>query len=220
MLRSTALLILCCMAGLARAEEPLCRNGVFPSDATSFGIAKVVGAPRTYLRGDTAPCPDDSATCRGRIYVVPGDTMLTHASRGGFVCAFFPGRNGGNAGYVRQDEIAPEPVDRNPALSAWSGTWADGDDTITLRPRGAQLAANGNAYWPSANPSLKERPGGPNLGEMSGTASPKGNTVAFSGKDPNDCRVQLTLLPPFLLAADNMNCGGNNVTFTGVYRKK
>ncbi len=55
---------------------------------------------------------------------------------------------------------------------------------------------------------------------MSGTATPKGYTVVFAGKDPADCRVTLTLLPPFLLAGDNMNCGGMNVSFTGVYRKR
>jgi hypothetical protein len=219
--RLTVLPILCCsLASLAaHADEAMCRNGSF-ADGTSFGLAKVVGARRTYLRSDTAPCPDDSTACRGQSYVVPGDTVLTGTSRGGFVCAFYPGKRGGSAGYVRQTEIAAQPAEANPALSAWAGNWADGDDTISLRVRGSQLAATGNAYWPSADPSLKERPGGPNLGEMSGTAAPNGNTVVFAGKDADDCRVQLTLLPPYLLASDNSNCGGANVRFDGVYRKK
>ena len=219
-MRLTVLLILCCgMPSLACADEAMCRNGLF-ADSPPFGVAKVTGAPRTYLRSDTAPCPDDSAACRGQSYVVPGDTVLTGASRAGFVCAFYPGKRGGSAGYVRQTEVAAQPLDANPALSAWAGNWADGDDTISLRVRGSQLVATGNAYWPSADPSLKERPGGPNLGEMSGTAAPNGNSVVFAGKDSDDCRVQLTLLPPYLLASDNSNCGGANVRFDGVYRKK
>ncbi len=210
----------CTLPGLAHAADPpMCRNGNFPAQGTAFGLAKVVGAPRTYLRSDTAPCPGETAACLGRVYVVPGDTVLTGAANGAYVCAFFPGKGGGSAGYVRPDEIAAQPVPAAPPL-AWAGEWRDGDDSITLRANGTRLVAKGDAFWPSANPSLKERPGGPNLGEMSGTAEPKDNHVVFAGKDADDCRVELTLLPPFLLAHDNQNCGGMNVSFTGVYRRK
>jgi len=75
-------------------------------------------------------------------------------------------------------------------------------------------------YWPSANPPSKDWPGGPHVGDMSGAAAPQGNTVVFGSLEPTDCRVTLTLLPPFLLAVDNMNCGGANVTFNGVYRQR
>jgi hypothetical protein len=34
-------------------------------------------------------------------------------------------------------------------------------------------------------------------------------------RNSTDCRVSLTVVPPYLLAADNMNCGGMNVSFTG-----
>jgi len=217
-----ALLALTCgLSGPARAADTaMCRNGSFPAQEAAFGWAKVVGAPRTYLRSDTPPCPDDSAVCRGRTYVVPGDTLLTGAASGSYVCAFFPGKNGGSAGYVRQDEIAPGPLIAITPLAAWTGEWRSGDNSIALRADGPRLTASGSAYWPSANPSLKERPGGPNLGEMSGTAIPQGNTVVFAGQDPSDCRVTLTLVPPFLLAVDNANCGGMNVSFTGVYRRR
>jgi hypothetical protein len=224
MLRSPTivLLALCCgLPGLARASDTEdCRNGSFPTQEVVFGLAKVIGAPRTYLRSDTAPCPDESPACRGRVYVVPGDTVLTGAASGSYVCAFFVGGNGGSAGYVRQQEIAPQPVAAPASLAAWAGEWHNGDNRIELRSNGIRLTASGRAYWPSANPSLKDRPGGPNLGDMSGTAIPKANTVVFAGNDPSDCRVTLTLLPPFLLAVDNMQCGGMNVSFTGVYRKR
>lgn len=138
----------------------------------------------------------------------------------GMSASSFRARTAVQAGYVRPVEIAPQPAPAIAALAAWTGAWRDGDDRIALRVDGTVLIASGEAYWPSANPSLQERPGGPNLGEMSGTAAPTGNAVVFAGKDPDDCRVTLTLLPPFLLAADNGNCGGMNVTFTGVYRKR
>lgn len=214
------LLVLCCaIPTLAHADDALCSNGIFSSQGTSFAIARATGAPRTYLRPDAPPCPNETAACLGRTYVLPGDTLLTGFTRGGYVCAFYPGRRGGSAGFVRAEEVAVQPA-THPAIDAWAGSWADGDDTITLRVRGAELAAKGDAYWPSAHPTLSERPYGPNLGEMSGLAAPKGNTVVFADKDKDGCRVNLTLLPPYLLASDNMNCGGHNVSFTGIYRKR
>jgi hypothetical protein len=215
------LFILFAFAYAAHAAEPEpCRNGIFPAQQTIFGLASVVGAPRTYLRSDIPPCPDESVACRGRAYVAPGDTVITGVATSAYVCAFFAGPAGGSAGYVRRDEIAAVSTTQAPWLAAWTGTWQDGDNRIVLRHDGTKLAAKGEAYWPSAHPSARDRPGGPNLGDMAGTAAPTGNTVVFAGDTPDECRVALTLLPPFLLASDNGNCGGTNVSFTGVYRKR
>ncbi len=44
----------------------------------------------------------------------------------------------------------------------------------------------------------------------------------FDVKLPNAgdvCRVKLWRLGSYLVAADNVRCGGMNVTFTGVYRR-
>jgi hypothetical protein len=202
------------------ADTEICRNGIFPRQETTFGLATVIGAPRTHLRSDIAPCPDESTACRGRAYVLPRDTVITGVASRIYVCAFFAGPGGGSAGYVRQDEIAPQPAPANPPLAAWLGTWRDDDNSIALSGDGGKLTANGEAYWPSTHPSAKARPGGPNIGDMGGTAAPTGNTVGFAGDTPDECRVVLTLLPPFLLAADNMKCGGMNVSFSGVYRKR
>jgi hypothetical protein len=185
-----------------------------------FGLARVIGTPRSYLRSDIPPCPDDSTACRGRAYVVPGDTVITGATNGPFVCELFPDRSGGSAGYVRQTEIAPRPAAVGVPLAAWVGEWRNGDNRIVLHADGPRLTAEGDAYWPAANAPYKGWAGRPNVGDMSGTAVPERNIVVFAGDDPDQCRVTLTLLPPFLLAADNKNCGGMNVSFTGVYRKR
>ena len=52
----------------------------------------------------------------------------------------------------------------------------------------------------------------------------RGGPLAISGHratyaDDNLCELELTLLPDFLLIADNHKCGGVNVTFSGVYRR-
>src|SRR3954452_7724575 len=102
-LPSIAIALLCGFSSHTRAADPvLCRNGSFAAQEATFGLAKVTGAPRTYLRSDMPPCPDDSAGCRGQAYVVPGDTVLTGAASGQYVCAFFPARTGGSTGYIRK----------------------------------------------------------------------------------------------------------------------
>lgn len=202
------------------ADTPECRNGSFPDQQAAFGLAKIIGTSRAYLRSDTAPCPDDSAACRGHAYVVPGDTVVTGMQSGNFTCVLYPGAGGGSAGYLRNDEIAPRPTSLAQPLSGWRGTWRDGDNTIELKIEGAGLTVSGEAFWPSANPSPKLRPGGPNTGELDGTAVPSGNSVTFGGNDPAECRATVILLPPYLLVHDNKNCGGMNVSFTGVYRRR
>jgi hypothetical protein len=207
------------LSGSAYAvDAPQCRNGSFPAQEVKFGLARVIGGPRTYLRSDTGPCPNDAVACRSHAYVVPGDMVLTGITTGAYACVLFPGTPGGSSGYVRRDEIMPEQLPSVIPLTAWKGTWRDGDNTIVLRIHDAGLAVSGEAYWPSAHPSRKFRTGGPNVGDLSGTATPSDNTIVV-GDDPLGCRATLKLLPPYLMVLDNKNCGGMNVSFTGVYRR-
>ena len=59
----------------------------------------------------------------------------------------------------------------------------------------------------------------PHTGAVSGTALLAFNNVVFVDESVADCRVSLTLLPPYLTARGNMRCGEVNVGFTGIYCK-
>jgi len=210
-------------------EAPNCRNGIFVEDGVTYGLAKVTGSDKLSFiedafycdkdkqKGPCPVCPSDDAACKSKSYVLPGDVVIAGRSFKGYRCILY--RNdknvAGSAGYVPEGRLEALPV-AQVAQKDWLGAWRMGDDAITLHARGDKLSARGEAYWPSANPSLKERPGGPNMGEMSGLAAPKGNQVSFVD-DEDECHVNLTLLPPFLLAHDNERCGGMNVRFDGVY---
>lgn len=195
-----------------------CHDG-FPYSGGQYGVATVTAAERAYFYAAAPPCPD-SAGCRMASYVVPGDQVITGPATGSGLCVLYPGETRTVSGVIRQSDLGPaKPATAHPAIGAWAGTWKKGDDQITLRAGTDSVAANGDAYWPSANPPLSERPGGPNIGEMAGTAQPSGNTLVYASSDPNECKVTLTLVSPFLLVEDNNNCGGHNVTFTGLYRR-
>lgn len=209
------------LAASAQAETktaPECRNGLFVEDGFDYALARIKGADNAFFIDDNAPCPNDTPACRTKTYVLSGDLVIAGRAFGPYRCIFYRNQKdfSGSAGYVPETrlEILPKA---DVSEKDWLGEWRMGDDFIKLRKaRDGKLSASGEAYWPSANPSLKERPGGPNTGEMSGTAAPKGTQIGFADEE-DICRVSLTLLPPFLLAKDNGSCGGANVTFSGVY---
>lgn len=198
------------------ADDGSCRNGAFPSEQSGFALARVIGASRLYLLGDTGGCPARGETaCRQRSYVVPGDTLITGRDKDGYRCAFFPNKVGGSAGWVASTRLQPQPLPP-PTLQAWAGDWRDGDDHLVIGVRGGQLHVAGDAYWPSANPTPEVRPYGPNMGQVEALAAPSGDTVAFQDAT---CTLRAHLLGDYLIVADNSECGGMNVRFNGVYRR-
>ncbi len=220
--------LLCAPAVAAPPEAPDCRNGLFPGDGVEPGLARIVGADKAFLREDSVFCQKDAkscpvcpadAACQSKTYVIPADLVITAQSFGGYRCVLYYNRRSGQdyAGYVPEDRLEPQPA-ASLAQGDWTGTWRNGDNSIVLRDKAGKLSAKGDAYWPSKNPSRKAAPGGPHIGEMSGLAAPKGAKVAFEDSE-GECHVDLTLLPPFLLAKDNGNCGGVNVSFNGVYTR-
>ena len=189
------------------------------------------GASRVYFvqGGDVAPgCPALTAVCRARAFVVPGDVVLLSSSDGDYVCASFSNARGGlTTGWLAADSVTEQaPV--KPSAQSWRGHWSapEQDIVIAVTPAGA-LAIKGDATWGGRDPERVRR-GGVNVGDFEATVKPSGDALAFTAGDrtlpfdqgeDTDCRVRLTLRGPYLVAADNNQCGGNNVTFSGIYRR-
>ncbi len=72
----------------------------------------------------------------------------------------------------------------------------------------------GNAFWKGLGDIIR-------IGELDGVAEHKDGALEYSdGNGEFDCRLSMQFATEsFLIVADNMNCGGANVTFSGVYRK-
>jgi hypothetical protein len=113
--------------------------------------------------------------------------------------------------------LRPIAINPNPALSEWIGSWSDeGNPRIRFARRGDGLTVDGEAYWPSPNPSPRQFPGGPNVGSVSEPVRVSGNTARAA-----ECNITFTLLGDMLVAEDpDRSCGGMNVSFTGVYRRE
>ena len=215
--RFTVFTLLTMAATAAHAQDNLCRNGLFPTEAP-FALAEIDGTGRAYFHDDTEDCPwAGGSDCRTRSYLVPGDTVIINRIGEGFACAFYPGKGGGTAGWISSNRLKLLRVENNPQLGAWIGTWSsEGNPELTLTPALGGIHAKGEAFWPG-RPGTTDWPS-IHVGEIDGPIRIVGHIGTYG--DDNDCKVKFTLLGPFLIAGDNAQCGGANVSFSAVYQRQ
>ena len=216
------LLVLCCAAPPAGAQNERgnpanwCRNGAFASDSEEFRLARVKGrkGERAHFYGDEEGCPGPAAKCRQKAYVVPGDEVLVSRAFGDWLCAWYqPARGSETVGWIPAHRLEVSEPEARPPLAAWLGAWGFYNNSLRLSrgKRAGTLRVEGDAGWIGAGP------GNVHVGEVSGAAAPAGNVLTVENEE---CRVTLRLVGPHLVASDNRQCGGANVTFDGVYRRK
>ncbi len=203
----------------ATPDDGFCRNGTFAIENSGFRPAVVQGRGRAWFHGDMDGCPRAGSQCRMRSYLVPGDRVVLGRSQGQFVCTYFAGAKGGTAGWMESSRMKASAVNRQPALTAWAGTWSDdGNPEVTFRVRGRRLSVQGEAYWPGpvlSKEMLEEHPGWPHTGEIGGALTLHGNRAHHG-----ECNVTFHLIGPYIIGSDpDMQCGGMNVSFSGVYRR-
>jgi hypothetical protein len=214
-----------------------CNSAISLAPGAPLGLAKIVGpAPRAFFiksASDAKGCPSEAAACRSRSYVVPGNEVFVGASTGGFVCASFVSSKGlETAGWLPAAAVTGLPAPAHARSDDWLGTWQGNvEQKITIRPGKAKgkLAIAGDATFGATDPERVKR-GGVNVGELAAEAAPRDGALAFTmvengtkpydQGDQYDCRVRMRRFAAYLLVEDNHMCGGNNVSFTGTYRRK
>lgn len=218
------LLLLASCAQVARAQgeggDPAgwCRNGLFAGGSKEFRLARVGGAraARAYFYGDEEGCPGAGAGCRQKAYVVAGDELIVSRSLGDYVCAWYqPARGHETVGWLAAAQLEVSDADASPAPALWLGSWEFYANSLRIT-RGAKagvLRVEGEAFWHGADPQNIH------TGELGGEAAPDGNALSVGGAE-DICRATLRLVGPYLVVDDNGECGGVNVTFDGVYRKR
>jgi len=203
----------------AAEDDGFCRNGAFPTENADFDLAVIKGQGRAYLLSDMDGCPNTSLQCRKSAWsqVVPGDRVVIGRAKGDYVCAYFPKRGGGTAGWVDKARIRQLAANSSPPPSSWIGGWSDeGDPTVQISGRGNDLRIAGRAYWPGPKPQKGWPSGRPHSGRINGKLTVVGNRANY---DDEVCKIDFVLLADLLIASDNDMCGGMNVHFTAVYRR-
>ncbi len=230
----SAVLALACFATPALAQD------CYPWDAMGDPDAATlyeIGEPQVRFLangGDRPGCPSASG-CERTAYLVDGDVVVgVPDDAGDLVCAVYVGgapNYAVTAGWLPADPLAEidEPA---PSLAGLVGRWRYGQFHSIDLQYGADpsaLIVSGDAAYGADDPQ-RVASGGVNIGSIDDVlVRPEDGEVAFTvdwdGKvgpydaDSDFCAVRMWRKGPYLAVTDNFSCGGNNVTFGGVYRQ-
>ncbi len=199
--------------------ENWCRNGVFPRENVEFKLAKIIGKKneKVYFYGDDADCPKNG-DCRLKSYVVPKDEMIVSRTFGSFACSWFQPKKGAETvGWIEVNKLEEIATNSAPELDDWFGEWSYYENSITIGKgeKSGELAIKGDAFWKGLGDNV-------HIGELDHSAKPLRNVLKLGETEEGEfaCKVTMRLVGKFLIVSDNLNCGGVNVSFSGVYLKK
>ena len=140
-----------------------------------------------------------------------GDPVVVNRIEGDWTCGYLVGRKGSGPGWVRSKEIRLVDSDPNPPLAAWAGTWVQGENRIRISTKtSGKLDLEGEAYWHGFGDNVHS-------GEFSAEATPASNHMHV---EDDSCHIDLALIGKYILANDNNSCGGANVRFWGVWKRR
>ncbi|MCA9837516.1 MAG: hypothetical protein KC422_11385 [Trueperaceae bacterium] len=215
MKRLLSLLFLAFLAGVSAQDNPdhWCRNGLFTQTGAAFTLAQVTPlVTRAYFFSDNETCPAND--CQLSSYLIPGDTViLAEHFFADFVCAWYEPENGEETvGWLRQDDLELVAFAAEPTFDEWQGVWKDAENTLVINESffGEGLIIEGQAFWIGLDDTI-------HTGGVFGKSFPTGNKLKLFDLD-YDCELELWLLDSYLIAKDNKQCGGANVTFDGIYQ--
>lgn len=206
-------------AQLEGNPENMCRNGFFPSESENYSLGKIKGkkSERIYFYGDDEKCPNEK-NCRQKNYVIANDEVIVSRKFGNFACAWYQPKKGSETvGWIPLDKLEFINLVQSIGREAWVGKWSYYDSTIeiaaTQKPNGYKIT--GNAFWKGLGDNL-------HIGELDGDAKIVETNLKYGENDTDEyaCKVMMRLAGKFLIVSDSLNCGGANVSFSGVYRKK
>ncbi|HNU07190.1 MAG TPA: hypothetical protein PKO33_05435 [Pyrinomonadaceae bacterium] len=202
-------------AAIAQVEgnpENYCRNGLFAAENGPFSIA-VVTKGRANFFSDDRDCPNGK-NCRLRSYLISGDEVIVARQRDGFACVWYQPKKGSETvGWIEASRLRVRTDDAS--SGSWVGNWTYYDNSIAIGAgsKTGEFVVKGTAIWKGLGDNV-------HVGELDGKASISDTELLYGFEDPpEDCRVTFRKAGNFLIVSDNMNCGGANVTFTGIYKR-
>jgi len=198
--------------------DNFCRNGFFPRESKNYSLAVVKGkkGEKVYFYGDEREdCPKNK-NCRLKSYVVPKDEVIVSRKFGNFACVWFQPKKGSETvGWISLQNLEFQNLLQS--FDEITGNWNFYGNEIKIA-KTAKMSiykVSGNAFWQGMGDNI-------HIGELDGEAKVVGNDLKYGEGDTDEyaCKVTMHLVGKYLIVADNLNCGGANVTFSGVYRRK
>ncbi len=201
--------------------ENWCRNGLFPRENVDYSLAyvKAKRGEQIHFYGDMEnDCPNNK-NCRLKSYLINDDEVIVSRKFGNFACAWFQTKKGAETvGWIPLEKLEFINSVQSAGKSAWTGKWKfyDSDINIAATGKADVYKITGSAFWQGL------RKDNVHIGELDGEAKLVETILKYGegSGDEFDCKVTMRLIGDYLIASDNNNCGGVNVSFSGVYRKK
>lgn len=199
--------------------ENFCRYGSFVNDWPNYKLAKITAQKSYFIDDDSIrsmssatkiPCPENEA-CKTKSYVIKDDVILTAYKYQNFICSWYPGKE--SPKWLPLKDVEASPFNPTPTINDWVGKWTEGKDiNITLsrtsNPGGLKIHAKACCIGY-----------GMHVGEIEATSKTNGNKIIFRD-EIMDCTISLMLINQVIIAKDNNQCGGESVTFSGLYKKR
>ena len=203
--------------GIAHADDaPICNSIADDGDLSDIALGVVTDKMVHFLANDydKAGCPSADRECRRRAYLRANDQIVfdTDIMNGGYVCATYVDERGTETtGWLPSESIKTEA-----AKSRWFGRWSRyGSAEIEIaRAKDGKAEVSGSAHEGSIDGTID--PSQP----VQGFANDGDKQIAYEAAGQYDCAVKFKQLGRYLFVADNHNCGGANVSFSGVYIKR
>lgn len=193
-----------------------CRQGFFPKESDRYRIARVTGTAKqkAYFNDDDRDDCPGGKNCASKSYIITGDELIVSREYGNWACSWYvPAKGPPTVGWIATDRI--EFAASDVTSGGWTGKWKYFDNSIDIsKGEAGVLVVKGSAFWHGLGDNV-------HIGELDDKAAPAGNILKLGEeeKDEYACKVTMRLVGKYLIASDNMNCGGVNVSFSGVYRK-
>lgn len=198
--------------------ENWCRNGLFPREKVDFklGTIKAQRGEKVYFYTDEREDCPSGKNCRLKSYVIANDEVIVSRTFGNFSCVWFqPEKGSETVGWISSRKL--EFTTMVQSIDSYVGKWSFYDNEIEITKTAEKSVFNisGLAFWKGAGANV-------HTGELEGVAKWNESKLLFNDKDKDEyaCKATLDLLGSYLIVSDNLNCGGANVTFAGVYTKK
>lgn len=195
-----------------------CRNGLFPREKVDFKLGEIKAhrGENVYFYSDEGENCPSGKNCRLKSYLIKFDQVIVSRTLGDYSCVWYkPMKGAETVGWIRSDKL--EFTAMVQSIDDYVGKWSYYDNEIEISKTAEKSVFNisGMAFWKGVGANV-------HTGELEGVAKWNESKLLFNNEDKDEfaCKATLDLLGSYLIVSDNLNCGGANVTFTGVYTKK
>lgn len=158
----------------------------------------------------------DEKGLRQKSYLIQGDEVIVSKTNSKNACVWYQPKKGKETiGWIPLDNLSFKPS--SSIRQSWIGNWEYGEGEIKVIPqkRDGSYKFDGKTFW------VGQGEGNVSIGDIEFVDSPIANRLTTKPtEDLADCKVKMQLLGDYLIVSDNTKCGGLNVTFSGIYRKK